>query len=240
MPGEEKQRTLFVERAAPHCVMVNALGRRFVNEAAPYTDIIYAMYADHARTQANVPAWLVFDAQYRKRYPCGVLLPGSVQPDSRIPAGWLDNVIFRADTLAELAAKIGVEARGLAETVQQMNLYAASGVDLEFGKGSNIFDRYYGDTTCKPNPCLGPIERAPFYALRIDAGELGTKGGLRTDAFARVLRADGSVIAGCYAVGNTSAAVMGKTYPGPGSTIGPAMTFAYIASNHIAAEPVTP
>ncbi|MBT8765042.1 FAD-dependent oxidoreductase [Metapseudomonas boanensis] len=240
MPGEEKQRTLFVERAAPRCVMVNALGRRFVNEAAPYTDIIYAMYEDHARTQANVPAWMVFDAEYRKRYPCGVLLPGSVQPDSKIPAGWLDSVIFRADTLTELAAKIGVDAQGLAETVQRMNSYAASGVDLEFGKGNNNFDRYYGDTTCEPNPCLGPIERAPFYALRIDPGELGTKGGLRTDASARVLRPDGSIIAGCYAVGNTSAAVMGKTYPGPGSTIGPAMTFAYIAANHIAVEPVTP
>lgn len=239
MPGEEKQRTLFVERAAPRCVMVNALGRRFVNEAAPYTDIIYAMYADHQRTQANVPAWMVFDAEYRKRYPCGVLLPGSVQPDSKIPAGWLDKVIFRADTLSELAAKIGVDAQGLAETIQRMNAFAASGVDLEFGKGSNIFDRYYGDTTCEPNPCLGPIDRAPFYALRIDPGELGTKGGLRTDASARVLRPDGSVIAGCYAVGNTSAAVMGKTYPGPGSTIGPAMTFAYIAANHLAAVPVT-
>lgn len=234
VPGESQQRGLFVERAPPRCVMVNRLGRRFVNEAAPYTDIIYAMYADAARTQANVPAWLVFDAVYRKRYPCGVLLPGSVQPDAKIPDGWLDKVIYRADTLAELARKIGVDADGLADSVRRMNGYAASGVDAEFGKGGDVFQRYYGDTSCKPNPCLGSIEQAPFYALRLDAGEIGTKGGLRTDAYARVLRADGSVVAGCYAVGNTSAAVMGKTYPGPGSTIGPAMTFAYIAANHIA------
>ncbi|VWC62316.1 FAD-binding protein [Burkholderia lata] len=235
VPGEEKQRGLFVERSAPRCVMVNRLGCRFVNESAPYPDVIEAMYADHARTHANVPAWLIFDAEYRKRYPCGVLLPGSVQPDSKIPAGWLDSVIYRADTLAGLAAKIGVDADGLAQTVVRMNGYAATGVDAEFGKGGNVFDRYYGDATSKPNPCLGPIERAPFYALRIDPGEIGTKGGLCTDAHARVLRPDGSVIDGLYALGNTSAAVMGKTYPGPGSTIGPAMTFGYVAANHIAA-----
>ncbi|UTV60459.1 FAD-dependent oxidoreductase [Burkholderia arboris] len=235
VPGEEKQRGLFVERSAPRCVMVNGLGRRFVNESAPYPDVIHAMIADHAQTQACVPAWLVFDAEYRQRYPCGVLLPGSVQPDSRIPAGWLDSVIYRADTLAELAAKIGVDAGGLAQTVERMNGYAATGIDAEFGKGGNRFDRYYGDPSSKPNPCLGPIERAPFYALRIDPGEIGTKGGLRTDAHARVLRPDGTAIDGLYALGNTSAAVMGKTYPGPGSTIGPAMTFGYVAANHIAA-----
>ncbi|WP_416052993.1 FAD-binding protein [Cupriavidus basilensis] len=238
VPGEEKQRGLFMERALPRCVLVNRLGRRFVNEAAPYPDIIHAMYADNAQTNANVPAWLVFDAEYRKRYPCGVLLPGSIQPDSRIPHGWLDSVIYRAGTLAELAKKIGVEPRGLATTVDQMNAYASIGTDHEFGKGGNIFDRYYGDIISKPNPCLGPIDRAPFYALRIDPGEIGTKGGLSTDAYARVLRPDGSVIEGCYAIGNTSAAVMGKTYPGPGSTIGPAMTFGYIAANHIAAEKI--
>ncbi|MCR4468252.1 FAD-dependent oxidoreductase [Burkholderia sp. SCN-KJ] len=235
VPGEEKQRGLFVERSAPRCVMVNRLGRRFVNESAPYPDVIHAMYADHANTQANVPAWLIFDAEYRKRYPCGVLLPGSVQPDSRIPPGWLDSVIYRAGSLAELAAKIGVDAQGLAQTVERMNGYALTGIDTEFGKGGNLFDRYYGDSSSKPNPCLGPIERAPFYALRVDPGEIGTKGGLRTDAHARVLRSDGSVIDGLYALGNTSAAVMGKTYPGPGSTIGPAMTFGYVAADHIAA-----
>ncbi|WP_396333601.1 FAD-dependent oxidoreductase [Burkholderia anthina] len=234
VPGEEKQRGLFVERSAPRCVMVNRLGRRFINESAPYPDVIHAMYADHAKTGANVPAWMIFDAEYRKRYPCGVLLPGSVQPDSKMPAGWLDSVIYRAGTLAELAAKIGVDAQGLAQTVEQMNGYALTGIDTEFGKGGNLFDRYYGDSSSKPNPCLGPIERAPFYALRIDPGEIGTKGGLRTDAQARVLRPDGSVIEGLYALGNTSAAVMGKTYPGPGSTIGPAMTFGYVAADHIA------
>ncbi|WP_286912871.1 MULTISPECIES: FAD-dependent oxidoreductase [unclassified Pseudomonas] len=234
VPGEEKQRALFVERAFPRCIMVNGQGQRFVNEAAPYPDIIYAMYADQARNGANVPAWLIFDAEYRKRYPCGVLLPGTVQPDSKIPDGWLDKVIYRADSLAALAAKIGVDAQGLAQSVQRLNQQAVKGVDTDFGKGDSLFDRYYGDSHCRPNPCLGPLERAPYYALRIDAGELGTKGGLRTDAQARVLRPDGSRIEGLYAIGNTSAALMGKTYPGPGSTIGPAMTFGYIAANHLA------
>ncbi|WP_336335098.1 FAD-dependent oxidoreductase [Pseudomonas putida] len=236
VPGEEKQRALFVERAFPRCIMVNGKGLRFVNEAAPYPDIIYAMYADQQRTGANVPAWLIFDAEYRKRYPCGVLLPGSVQPDSKIPEGWLDKVIYRADSLAALATKIGVDGEGLEKSVQRLNQQAAGGEDDDFGKGASLFDRYYGDSNCQPNPCLGPLDKAPFYALRIDAGELGTKGGLRTDASARVLRADGSVIAGLYAIGNTSAALMGKTYPGPGSTIGPAMTFGYIAANHLARQ----
>ncbi|MBO9549400.1 FAD-binding protein [Pseudomonas sp.] len=234
VPGEEKQRALFVERAFPGCIMVNGQGRRFVNEAAPYPDIIYAMYADQQRNGGNVPAWFIFDAEYRKRYPCGVLLPGSVQPDSKIPDGWLDKVIYRADSLAALAAKIGVDAQGLEQSVGRLNQQAASGVDTDFFKGTSLFDRYYGDSTCRPNPCLGPLARAPYYALRIDAGELGTKGGLRTDAQARVLRPDGSLIEGLYAIGNTSAALMGKTYPGPGSTIGPAMTFGFIAANHLA------
>lgn len=236
VPGEEKQRALFVERAFPRCIMVNGNGRRFVNEAAPYPDIIYAMYADQQLSGANVPAWLIFDAEYRKRYPCGVLLPGSVQPDSKIPEGWLDKVIYRADSLAALAGKIGVDAAGLEQSVRRLNQQAAQGVDEDFGKGASLFDRYYGDSNCRPNPCLGPLERAPYYALRIDAGELGTKGGLCTDADARVLRPDGSVIEGLYAIGNTSAALMGKTYPGPGSTIGPAMTFGYIAANHLARQ----
>ena len=115
-----------------------------------------------------------------------------------------------------------------------MNQYAASGDDKEFGKGSNTFDRYYGDVNVKPNPCLAPIAKPPFYAMRIDAGDIGTKGGLLTDEYARVLREDGQPIPGLYATGNTSAAVMGPSYPGAGSTLGPAMTFGYIAAHHLA------
>lgn len=232
--GKEKRRALFVERALPGCAMVNRLGRRFVDEAAPYSDIVSSMYADQEKTGANLPAWLVFDAEFRRKYPCGPLLPAVVRPDSALPKHWADTVYFKADSLERLAERIGVDAKGLAETIQRMNEYAASGRDPEFGKGGNDFDRYYGDRNVKPNPCLAPIAKPPYYAMRIDAGDIGTKGGLLTDEYARVLREDGQPIPGLYATGNTSAAVMGPSYPGAGSTIGPAMTFGFIAAHHLA------
>jgi 3-oxosteroid 1-dehydrogenase len=232
--GREKRRALFVERNLPGCVMVNRLGRRFVDEAAPYSEIVYAMYADNEKSKANMPAWLVFDAEFRRKYPCGPLLPGMVRPDKSLPAAWAGTVYFKGESLDALAAQIEVDANGLRETVERMNQYAVSGDDKEFGKGSNTFDRYYGDVNVKPNPCLAPIAKPPFYAMRIDAGDIGTKGGLLTDEYARVLREDGQPIPGLYATGNTSAAVMGPSYPGAGSTLGPAMTFGYIAAHHLA------
>ncbi len=232
--GREKRRAVFIERALPGCVLVNRRGQRFVDEAAPYSDIVYAMYADNEKTGANLPAWLIFDAEFRRKYPMGPLLPGMVRPDKSLPADWLGTVFFRADSLDQLAAQIQISADGLSETIERMNQFAATGEDKEFGKGSNSFDRYYGDVNVKPNPCLGPIAKPPFYAMRIDAGDIGTKGGLLTDEFARVLREDGQPIPGLYAIGNTSAAVMGPSYPGAGSTLGPAMTFGYIAAHHLA------
>nr|WP_321889329.1 FAD-dependent oxidoreductase [Paraburkholderia bannensis] len=236
---EEKQRALFVERNLPGCVIVNGLGRRFVNEAAPYSEFVPAMYRDHAKTGACLPAWMIFDARFRKRYPCGPIMPASMMPDARIPESFR-SLLYRADSLDSLAAQIGVNAAGLHETVTQMNAYAASGVDEAFGKGGNVFDTYYGDPAVQPNPCLAPIGEAPFYAVRIDAGDIGTKGGLVTDENARVLRADGSVIAGLYAIGNSSASMMGASYPGAGSTLGPAMTFGYRAADHCAAQGASP
>ncbi|WP_439672483.1 Succinate dehydrogenase/fumarate reductase, flavoprotein subunit [Cupriavidus necator] len=228
--GEEKQRALFIERAMPGCLVVNGQGRRFVNEAAPYSEFVPAMYRDHEKTGSSVPAWMVFDATFRHKYPCGPILPGSVMPDRGIPAS-LSGILVRADSLAQLAQRIGVDAGGLADSVARMNHYAATGVDEEFGKGDNLFDTYYSDPAVRPNPCLAPIGKAPFYAVRIDAGDIGTKGGLVTDASARVLRDDGSAIAGLFAIGNTSASMMGTSYPGAGSTLGPAMTFGFIAAD---------
>jgi 3-oxosteroid 1-dehydrogenase len=232
--GREKRRALFVERALPGCVMINRLGKRFVDEAAPYSDIVYAMYADNEKSNANLPAWLIFDAEFRRKYPCGPLLPGMVRPDKSLPSSWLGSVFFRAGSLDSLASQIQVDAAGLRETIERMAEFAQSGDDKEFGKGSNPFDRYYGDVNVKPNPCLAPIAKPPFYAMRIDAGDIGTKGGLLTDEYARVVREDGQPIPGLYAIGNTSAAVMGPSYPGAGSTLGPAMTFGYIAAHHLA------
>jgi len=234
-PGAAQQITLFVERGMPGCVAVNKKGRRFVNEAVAYPDFRNAMYADDAKGNGSVPCWLVFDATFRYKYPMGIFLPGQIEPDSKLPKDWLDKVYYRADTIDALAAKIGVDADGLARTVTKMNEYARTGVDEEFHKGESAIDRYYSDPSVKPNTCLGPILKPPFYAVKMDAGEIGTKGGLNVDASAHVLREDGSVIPGLYAIGNTSAAVMGPTYPGAGSTLGPAMTFGYVAVKDMAA-----
>lgn len=234
VPGAAQQVTLFVQRGMPGCMAVNRKGLRFVNEAVPYPDFRDAMYADDAKGNGCVPCWLVFDATCRYKYPMGVFLPGQFEPDSALPKDWLDNVYYRADSLDALAAKIGVDAAGLAASVAKNNAYAQTGVDAEFGKGNTEFERYYSDLNNKPNPCIGPIAKPPFYAIRVDAGEIGTKGGLVTDALARVLRDDGSVIDGLYAIGNTSDAVMGPTYPGAGSTLGPAMTFGYVAALDLA------
>lgn len=233
-PGTEQQITLFVERGMPGCVAVNSKGKRFVNEAAAYPDFRNAMYADDAKGNGTVPCWLVFDATFRYKYPMGIFLPGQIEPDSKLPKDWLDKVYYKADSIEALSAKIGVDTQGLTQTVAKMNEYAKTGVDPEFGKGNTPIDRYYSDPSVKPNTCLGPIVKPPFYAVRMDAGEIGTKGGLLVDARARVLREDGSVIEGLYATGNTSAAVMGPTYPGAGSTLGPAMTFGYVAALDIA------
>ncbi|WP_245586152.1 FAD-dependent oxidoreductase [Solimonas soli] len=233
-PGAAQQITLFIERGMPGCVAVNAKGKRFVNEAAAYPDFRDAMYADHAKGNGCVPCWLVFDATFRYKYPMGIFLPGQIEPDSKLPKDWLDKVYYKAETIEALARKIGVDVGGLQTTVAKMNEYARSGVDPEFHKGETAIDRYYSDPGVKPNPCLGPILKPPFYAVPLWPGEIGTKGGLVVDARARVLREDGSAIEGLYATGNTSAAVMGPTYAGAGSTLGPAMTFGYIAARDIA------
>ena len=233
--GEEKPRGIFAERAFPGSIVVNGLGKRFCNEAQGYLEFGAAMYEDREATGGkNVPAWCIFDAHFRFNYAMGPLMPGQIMPDSRLRKEWRNSVYWKADTLEELARQIDVDPAGLATTVKTVNEYARTGEDKDFGRGGNVFDRYYGDVNVKPNPCLAPIQKGPFYAMRMDAGDIGTKGGLLTDAHARVVRPDGSPIEGLYAIGNTSASVMGIAYPGAGATIGPAMTFGYIAAHHIA------
>ncbi len=235
VPGEDKPRGVFAERAFPGAIVVNSLGRRFCNEAQGYLEFGAAMYKDREATGGNnVPAWCIFDAHFRFNYAMGPLMPGQIMPDGRLRKEWLGSMYWKADTLDDLARQIGVEPAGLAQTVTKVNEYARSGKDEDFGRGGNVFDRYYGDVNVKPNPCLAPIAKGPFYAIRMDAGDIGTKGGLLTDVHARVVRPDGSPIEGLYAIGNTSASVMGTGYPGAGATIGPAMTFGYIAAHHIA------
>ncbi len=213
------------ERSLPGCILVNAAGQRFVNEAAPYVDAVHAMYDRHTDDKPHIPAWLVTDQRYRNNYVFAGLPPRKSLPRRWYAAG----TVFRAETMAELAAQIGVAGDGLAETVERFNGFARSGKDEDYGRGDSAYDRYYGDPRCRPNPNLAPLGMPPFYAIKIVPGDLGTKGGLRTDERARVLKLDGSPIPGLYAAGNASAAVMGHSYAGAGATIGPAMTFGYIA-----------
>jgi 3-oxosteroid 1-dehydrogenase len=175
---------------------------------------------------------MILDQRYRNRY-----LFAGLGPRQPFPGRWYKHgTLFKADTVEGLAAQIGVDPAGLAEEVGRFNEMARTGVDTDFHRGDSAYDRYYGDPRNKPNPSLGVIDQAPFYAVKMVPGDLGTKGGVVTDARARALRPDGSVIEGLYAAGNASAAVMGHTYAGAGATIGPALTFGYIAALDIAAR----
>ena len=216
---------LVSERCIPPSVIVNSAGRRFTNESAPYVNFVHEQLEG-----GHIPAWFIMDTKAKNRYPFAQVLP-----NVPFPQGFYDSgVVHKADTLRELAEAIGVPADALVETVDRFNGFARSGVDEDFGRGESAYDRYYGDPTMK-NPNLDEIVKGPFYAIRCEAGDLGTKGGLVCDANSRVLREDGTVIDGLYATGNTSASVMGNEYAGAGATIGPSMVFGYIAARHVSA-----
>lgn len=218
------------ERNLPGSIMVNQAGRRYMNEALPYVEAVQEMYKGEQTGVAHVPSWMIIDQRYRNRY-----LFAGLSPRQPFPGRWYKNgTIKKAATLQELAAEIDVPADALAATVERFNGFARAGVDEDFHRGESAYDKYYSDPTVKPNPSLHTIDQAPFYAVKIVPGDLGTKGGLLTDERARVLRPDGSVIPGLYAAGNVSAAVMGYTYAGPGATIGPALVFGYLAVEDIA------
>lgn len=218
------------ERNLPGSIIVNQAGRRYMNEALPYVEAVHAMYRGEESGVGHVPSWMVIDQRYRNRYLFAGLFPR--QP---FPGRWYKmGTVKKAATIADLAAQIEVPADALAATLERFNTFARTGRDEDFGRGESAYDKYYSDPTVKPNPSLHVIDEAPFYAVKIVPGDLGTKGGLVTDERARVLRPDGSVIDGLYAAGNVSSAVMGRTYAGPGATIGPALTFGYLAAEDIA------
>jgi len=220
------------ERNLPGSIIVNSAGQRFMNEALPYVEATHAIYAGEATGVSHVPAWMIIDQRYRNRY-----LFAGLSPRQPFPGRWYKHgVVVKADSLAELADKIGVPADGLGSTIERFNGFAESGVDEDFGRGDSAYDQYYADPKIGPNPSLHRIDQGPFYAVKIVPGDLGTKGGIVTDERARALRPDGTVIEGLYAAGNCSSAVMGHTYAGPGATIGPAMTFGYLAALDIAGK----
>jgi 3-oxosteroid 1-dehydrogenase len=233
VPGEPMPRLSIMEKSYPGSCVVNAAGRRFTNESQNYMAYQKELFARHSDENPCVPSFHVFDARFRRTYIVGPLYNSQMRPDWMVPQRWFDEgFVHKANTIAELAVKAGIDPAGLEDTIARMNDFAKRGGDPDFGRGDSEYDRYYGDPRVSPNPCLAPIDQAPFYAMPIDPGDFGTQGGLVTDVHARVQRGDGSTIEGLYAIGNCSAAVL-PTYPGPGSTLGPAMTFGYLAARHL-------
>jgi len=223
-----KAQFMLWERSAPFGFIVDSSGQRFMNESASYVDCGHWQYERHKQVPA-IPAFLIMDSRHRKYYPFGMMLPGIT------PKEWFESgMMIKANSLPELARVCGIDADNLVKTAERFNHFAKTGRDLDFHRGDSAYDRVYSDPTVKPNPNLGPVERPPFYAVRVWPGDLGTKGGLLTDEWARVIREDGQPIEGLYAAGNTTASVMGRTYPGPGATLGPAMVFGMIAGRHAA------
>jgi len=213
------------ERSMPYSIIIDSRGERVSNESESYVDFGHAML-DHDKDGAY---WMIADARHARRY----LRMFALDPRG-MKAMREEGIVHSAKTLAELAASIGADPEVLQATVREFNGFARSGVDGEFGRGNSAYDRYYGDPTVHPNPVLGPLEKGPFMAYRLVIGDLGTKGGVVTGIDSEVLREDGSVIEGLYSAGNNSASVMGRTYPGPGSTLGPATVFGMRAARHMA------
>ena len=222
----------FVDRSKPGVIAVTRHGTRFVNEANSYHDFIQAMVA--ATPDEEHCAWFVADHPTIRRYGLGFAKPFPIPLGATIRSGYL----IRGRTPAELAANAGIDPAALERTIAAYNGPAERGEDPEFHRGSTAYNRSLGDPAVQPNPCVAPLRTGPFYAVKVVPGDLGTFAGLRGDASARVLDAEGHPIPGLYAAGNDLASIMGGNYPGGGITLGPAMTFGYIAAHHMAkAEP---
>jgi len=233
IPGETiegRPRTRFIsgERALPGSIIVNSAGHRIVDEAGSYSDMAAAfqVFDPDGLSYPNLTSFMVFDERFRRSYSFATLKPQEQTPD------W----VYVGETLEELGAKAGIDASGLVDQVERFNRFAANGIDKDFHRGESRHDRHYGDAKHGPNPCLGELRQAPFYAIPVIVGTLGTRGGLQTDARGRVLDNFGSPIAGLYACSNTTAAATGSGYPGAGGTLGPNLTSGYVAGCDIAAE----
>ena len=218
--GHPRSRSVRLERTRPRSIIVNRAGKRFLNEAGEYNSMSGAFqYLDPKLGYANDPAWIVFDAVHLQRYGFLGVEPGDAVPD------WF----CESATLAELSAKTGIDADGLTATLSAWNDNVARDVDPDFGRGSSAYDGYWGDQSASTTAgqTLGPLDTAPFYAVPVKIGAMGTKGGPRTDRDGRVLHVSGAPIPGLYAAGNAMAGVTGKAYGGAGGTLGPALVFGY-------------
>ncbi|POY01403.1 3-ketosteroid-delta-1-dehydrogenase [Mycobacterium kansasii] len=212
-------------RQRPGAIYVDSSGRRFCNESNSYVEVGKAMYAAKA-----VPCWMVFDHGYVRRY-----VTGTKPFDRRLPPDFVDSgAVQRGDTIADLARRIGVPGDALTRTIQRFNHFAAQGVDPDFERGQSAYNACLGDPGYRPNAALGPLNRAPYYATRVFPADVGTCGGVLTNEHAQVLDEHDRVIEGLYATGNTTASVMGRTYPGAGASIASSMVFGYVAARHAA------
>lgn len=218
---------LMADRAKPGLIAVNKSGQRFFNEAENYHDFTRAMLG-RLRNEDQQPVHLICDAAFLRKYAFGAVPPLASARRKAVKNGYL----IEAKTLGDLADRIGVEREALRDTVERYNRDAARGADPDFDKGASAYNRYLGDGTHQPNPCVGPLDKAPFYAIRVHAGDIGTTYGLAADLHSQVLDKQGEPIGGLYACGNDRNSVMGGFYPSGGITIGPAITFAYLAVLH--------
>lgn len=221
----------FIDRAKPGVIAVTADGKRFTNEAFSYHDFVqHLVKACDAKDLKEYSCWLICDHKHLREYGLGSVAKFPLPIGNHLRSGYLK----RGSTLDELAQVIGVPASHLIQQVETFNCDSATGVDTLFGKGSTSYNRYQGDSLVKPNPCMAPIERGPFYAVKIVIGEIGTFAGLATDASCRVITKDKQVVKGLYAIGNDAASIMGGNYPGAGITLGPCVTFGYVAGMELA------
>ena len=233
VPGEDIPRLSIMEKSYPGSIMVNPAGERFSNESQNYMAFQQETFAKHSDENPLNPTWQIFDATFRATYFVGPLYNSKFMPDWALPKRYAEEGFFaKADTIEELARKIHVDASGLEESVRKMNEFARSGEDTDLHRGESAYDRYYGDPRVTPNPCLASIDKPPYYAIKVDPGDFGTQGGMVVNADAQVIHEDGHAIEGLYAIGNCSAPTL-PCYPGPGATLGPAMTFGYQAAKAI-------
>jgi 3-oxosteroid 1-dehydrogenase len=230
LPGKQPA-VMLAERSLPGCLIVDQNGHRFTNEASDYMSFGQRLLELERCGSPVESMWIIFDQQYRNSYVFGAEL----FPRMRVPQAWYDaGIAARADTLAQLGARIGLPISEFTATMNRFNQNAYAGDDPDFGRGRSAYDRYYGDPTIKPNPNLRPLVKHPFYAVKMVLSDLGTCGGLKADERGRVLREDGSVIAGLYAIGNTAANAFGTSYPGAGATIAQGLVYGYIAARDAA------
>ncbi len=230
VPGEDKTRLMTFERALPGCIVVNQAGKRYFNEAASYHIAGHAMIDSNKAGASTVPSYILFDSQYRHDYPMGPVLP--LLPDWMLSAN-IKQVLIKGKSWEDVARQAGLPWANLKQTIENFNKNAKVGKDPDFLRGDDPYDCYYGDPKVKPNPTLRALDKGPFYAFPVYPGDIGTNGGLVIDENARVLGKDGAPIPGLYAAGNTTASVMGYSYPAAGATLGPAMTFGYLAARHM-------